>query len=139
MVVSCGALRPALLIAGGFFLLLGTDLYLLVLDIEAQAVVDAHILIGYPHQSEQRHEIAAPVRVEQFEAGDDKKQCGYVVTETVLAREEVEKFAAQRRLGVLRLIMAVVAGLAKNFFVGDGPGDAGHRNREYEQPGKLLA
>lgn len=131
------ALWPALLV-GGFFFLLSADLHLFMLDVESQAVVNAHVLIGYPDQSEQRHEIAAPVCVEQFEARDEKKQSGHVMAQTVFAREEIEKFAAYARAGVLRLILTIIAWLTENFFVRNSPGDASHRDRKHKQPGELL-
>jgi 6-phosphofructokinase len=48
------------------YLLLNLRLYLLALDVEAQAVVEAHVLVGDPDEREEREEVAAPVFVEKL-------------------------------------------------------------------------
>ena len=53
--------------------MLGLDFDLLVLDVEAKAVVDAHVLVGNPHEGEEGNEVSAPVGVKQLEAGDDEE------------------------------------------------------------------
>jgi len=60
------------------------------------------------------------------------------VAEAVLAGEEIEKFAWDEAAAVLALVFAPVAGLAEDLFVGDGPGDGGHREREDKEVGELL-
>ena len=70
-----------------FLLLFRFNLDLLVLDIEAKTVVDAHVLIGHPNQREERDEISAPVGIEQLEARNDEEEGGYVVAEAVFASE----------------------------------------------------
>lgn len=59
---------------GNFFLLdvvfLGLDLDMFVLDVESEAVIDAHVLVGHPDQAEEGEEVAAPVRVKELVSGD---------------------------------------------------------------------
>src|SRR5437016_2917024 len=42
------------------------------LDFQPQAIVDAHILICYPDQREQRDQISAPISEQQFESSEDQ-------------------------------------------------------------------
>jgi len=69
---------------------------------------------------------------------DDEQERGDVVAEAVFAGKEIEKFAWDEAAAVLALVLAPVAGLAEDLFVGDGPGDAGHGKREDEEVGELL-
>lgn len=57
-----------------YILLLGLDFDLLVLDVEAKAVVDAHVLVGNPYEGEKGDEVSAPIAVKQLEAGDDDEE-----------------------------------------------------------------
>jgi len=43
---------------------LGLDLDLLVLNVETEVVVDAHILIGNPDEGEEGDKVSAPVVIE---------------------------------------------------------------------------
>src|SRR6266446_2455682 len=74
------------------------DLYLLTLNVETKAVVDAHVLIRNPHQGEQREQISAPILIEQLVASDDQKQNYYVVAKAIFTGEKIEKI----RLKTLR-------------------------------------
>ena len=112
--------------------------YVFVLDVETQAVEEAHVDVGDPDKGEPGDEIAAPAFVEHLEAGDDEKQCCDVVAEAVLAGEEVEEFAWDEAAAVLALVFAPVAGLAKNLFVGDGPGNTRYGECEDEEIGELT-
>ena len=112
---------------------------MLVFDVETKMVVDAHILIRDPDECEQRDEISAPARVKKFEARDDEEQRGHIMAEAIFAGEQVKEFASWQAGRVLRLFLAVVAGLAKNFLVGNGPRDAGDGYRQDKQPRKLEA
>lgn len=78
------------------FCFLRLDFHLLMLDIQAKVVVNAHVLIGNPHQSEKGNEIAAPIGVEQFEAGDNKKSRRNIVAETVFAGKQIKKLLARK-------------------------------------------
>ena len=89
-------------------------------------------------RANQAIEIAAPVVIEHMEAGDEEKDSGDVVAEAVLAGEEIEEFACEERLAVLALVLAVLAGLAKDLLVGDGPGGAGDGKREQHKVGELA-
>ena len=99
-------------------------------DIEAQAVVDAHVLIGYPDQSEQGDQIAAPAAIEHLESREDQKSGRHIVAETVLAGKEIEEFAARGCSRSARLVLTILPRFPKHFFVRDGPGNTRDRNRE---------
>ncbi len=106
-------------------------------DIETQAGVDAHVLVGDPDQSEAGNQVAAPVIEQQLVARDEQEKNGHVMAEAELACEKEIKFAAEVDAIVLTLAGAVFAGFAKNFFVRDRPGNAGDGNGQYEQPYQL--
>lgn len=106
-------------------------------DIEAQASVDAHVLIGDPDQREERDQVAAPVVEQQLVMGEDEEQSGHVMAEAELAGKEEEKFAAGRVGMSLTLADAVFARLAEDFLMRHGPGDAGNGQRERKQPYEL--
>ncbi len=111
----------------------GFNFDLLTLDVETQAVVDAHVLIRDPHQGEEREQISAPILVEQFVASDYQEHDCYVVAETIFTGKKIEKFAFED-VALVALALAVLAGLPKNFFVGDGPGDRCNGYSQYKQP-----
>ena len=69
------------------FFLLRMNLNLLVLDIEAEMVVNAHVLIGHPYEREQRDQVSAPVVEEKFEAGENQKRRRDIMAETVFTGE----------------------------------------------------
>src|SRR3981081_296222 len=78
-----------LLCSGGFTLLgvffFGRNFQVLVLDVEAEAVENAHVLVGYPYEGEEGDEISTPSRIEHVETSDDQEHGRDVVTETVFA------------------------------------------------------
>ncbi len=76
-------------------------------------------------------EVAAPVGVKKLNARNHKKKNGDVMAETILAGKQVEELPAGETARVLRLVLAVITRLAKNFFMGNCPGDAGDRYRQY--------
>ena len=82
-----------------FLAFLLADFHLLVFDVEAQAVVDAHILVGNPDEAEEGDGIAAPVGIQEFEMCDDEEKGGYIMAEAIFAGEEVEEFAASAVFG----------------------------------------
>src|ERR1035438_1655561 len=68
--------KPHLLLRGfargkGLRFFFFSDLHLLLLDIESQVVVDAHVLIGDPDQSEEGDQISAPIGIQEMEASDE--------------------------------------------------------------------
>jgi hypothetical protein len=97
------------------------DIYIFVLDVEAEAVEEAHVDVGDPYEGEPGDEIAAPAFVEYLEARDEEKKSRDVVAETVLAGEEIEEFSGDEGAAVFAFFFAPLAGLAEYLFVGDGP------------------
>ena len=75
----------------------GFDFNLLTFDVEAEAVIDAHVLICDPHQCEKREQISTPIFIEQLVASDYQEQDYYVVAETIFTGKEIEKFAFENR------------------------------------------
>ena len=115
------------------------DLDLLMLDVETEMVVDAHVLIRHPDQREQRDEISAPARVEELEASYDQEQRSHIMAEAIFAGEQVKEFALGQTGCLLGLLLAIVARLTKDFLVSNRPGDARDGDRQDEQPHKLKA
>jgi len=146
-----GSFRPEVVLApaaadnwlflGGFALLdvvlFGSDFEMFVLDIEAEAIVNAHVLVGHPDQGEEGDEISAPAGVEHVEAGDYQEYGGDVVAETVFADEKIKKLAPGERMGRVRLALTIFAGLAEDLFVRDGPGNASNGYSQHQEPGEL--
>lgn len=54
-----------------------------MLDIQAQTVVDAHVLIGDPDESEECNQVSTPSGIEQLKARDEQEECSHIVAETV--------------------------------------------------------
>ena len=130
-----------LLCSGGFTLLdvflFGRNFQVLVLDVEAEAVVNAHVLVGYPYEGEEGDEISTPSRIEHVETRNDQEQGRDVVAETIFAGEEIKKFAPGEAAGLTRLTLTIFSWLAEYFFVSDGPCNAGHRNSQHKKPRQL--
>ena len=120
-----------------YVFLLGLDFEVFVFDVEAETVIDAHVLVGDPDDGEKSDEISTPPGVQHLKAGDDQEDGSNVVAEAVFAGKEIEKLSAGEAVALSRLPLAVFARLAKNFFMSSSPGNAGHGNREHQQPGKL--
>src|SRR5580700_1000584 len=72
---------------GQTFCLLGMDLHLLVLNIEPEMVVYAHVLVGHPDQGKQGDHVPPPVGAKQFVSRKHQEGCSDVVAETVFASE----------------------------------------------------
>lgn len=117
--------------------LFGSNFDVLVLDVEAKTVVDAHVVVGDPDQGKEGHEISAPSGVEHLEPRDDQEQDSDVVAETVLAGEQIKKIAPGETAGLARLALTIFAWLTKDFFVSEGPGSASHRNGQHQEPDEL--
>ena len=79
-------LRSLALSRKGFFLLC-VYLDLFVLDVQTKMVIDTHVLVGYPNQSEQGDQVSSPIVVEEFEAGDDQEYRCDVMAEAVFTCE----------------------------------------------------
>lgn len=112
--------------------------YVLMFDIEAKTVEEAHIDICDPDQREPRNQVAAPTQVEHLKPGDDEEQNRDVVAETVLAGEEIEELSSNERTAVLTAVLAPIAGFAEDFFVGHGPRNARNWKREQEEVSDLA-
>jgi hypothetical protein len=106
-------------------------------DIEPQVGVDAHVLVGNPDECEKGDQVAAPIIEQQLVMREKEEERGYVMAEAEFASEEEEKLAAYRVGMDLTLTDAIFARLAEDFFMGDGPGDAGDGEREREEPYEL--
>jgi hypothetical protein len=52
------------------------------------------------------------------------------VAKTIFAGKQVEKFAAGHCFGFMRTLYAILPRFAENFFVGNGPCDAGYRDSQ---------
>ena len=102
-----------------------------MLNVEAQSVVNAHVLVGHPDEGEEGNEVSSPIRVQQFVPGDEQHSRRDIVAKTILTSEQVEEFAADERLRLYAFSLAVLARLPKHFFVRHGPGDARDRHAEH--------
>ena len=87
--------------------LFGRNFQVLVLDIEAETVVDAHVLVGYPYEGEEGDEISTPSRIEHVETRDDQEHGRDVVAETVFAGEQIKKFTSREAMGLARLSLTI--------------------------------
>ena len=104
------------------FLVLNLDA--LALDVKAQAIVDAHVLIGDPDERKPRQKVSAPVRHEQFVASDYEEDDCHVMAEAVFAGEEVEEFSLDKSAAGLALSCAELARLSEHFLMRHSPSDA---------------
>jgi hypothetical protein len=95
----------------------GFDLHLLVLDFEAQSVVDAHVLVRHPDQRKERQDVTAPILKQQLEAGEQQESCGDVVAEAVLTGEKVEELANENASGAITFPLTILARFSKNFLM----------------------
>ena len=68
-------------------LFFGVDLNLLVFDIEPQMVVDAHVLVRYPHKSKPGDKVPAPVGIEKLESSDYEEQRSDIMAKAIFACE----------------------------------------------------
>jgi hypothetical protein len=59
------------------------------------------------------------------------------VAETVFTGKEVKKFALQGGFAIFGSCYAVFMDLPEYFFMGESPGNAGHRDGEYEKINEL--
>ena len=104
-----------------------------MLDVEAKTVEEAHVDIGDPDQGEPADEISAPAVVKYLESRDDEEKCRNVVAETVFAGEEVEKLPGGQRTTFFASVLAPLARLTEDLFVGNRPGDAGDWERKQKE------
>lgn len=112
---------------------MGVNGNVLVLDVEPQTVVNAHILISDPDQRKKRKKITSPARQEELETSDQQKKRRDVVTEAILASEEIEKLALQYGAARLALRFAKLPRFAKDRLVSDRPCHRGDRYRQHKE------
>lgn len=98
----------------------------------------ANIEVRHKHQREQRHQVTAPVVVQQLVARDEQKEQGHVMTEAVFTGEEVKELAAEHAGMPVTLADTVFTRLTKHLFVSHCPGDAGDGDGQHEQPNHLI-
>ena len=72
------------------------DFYLLMFNVQANVVVNAHVLIGDPDQGEKGDEIAAPISVQKPEASEKKEYSRDIMAEAVFAGKQVKKLPARQ-------------------------------------------
>ncbi len=121
------------------FLFVGLDFYLLVLNLEAETVVNAHVLIGHPDESEEGNKVSPPVDVQQLVMNDEQHSCRDVVTETIFASKQVKELAADEGLRSYTFFLAVLSRLAKYFFMRNSPRNTGDWDAQYQKPRDLQA
>ena len=97
------------------------DLDTLAFDVEPQPVEDRHVLIRHPDQGKEPEQVSAPIREDQFVAGDEKKERRDPMAEAVLAGKQIEEFADEKTPRLLAAARAELTRLAKDFFVCDRP------------------
>jgi hypothetical protein len=111
---------------------------ILVLDLEPQAIEDAHVDIRNPYQGKFGNHIAAPSEAQHFEVCQQQKQCRHIVAEAILASKQIEEFTQVERRTVFTLVFAEVSRLSKDLLMGDSPGYTCGRKAEKEQESELL-
>lgn len=119
------------------FLLDVLDLSAVFADIETQVSVNAHVLVCDPDEREEGDEITAPVVEQQLVMGKDKEKRRDIMTKAEFAGKEKEKLAAGSVGMALTLADAIIARLTEDFFMRDGPGDAGDGQGERKKPYEL--
>lgn len=113
------------------------DLNAVFADIEPQVGVNAHVLVGNPDQREKGDQVAAPiVEQELVTRKEEEKRC-HVMAEAEFAGKQKKELTAGGVGMALALADAIFAGLAKDFFMRHGPGDAGNRERKRKKPYEL--
>lgn len=111
---------------------------ILVLDVEPEAVVEAHVDICQEDEGKLCEKIPPPTAVEQLEAGDDENGRCDVVAEAVFAGEEVKELSHQEVGAAFAAPLAEVARFAKDLFMGDRPCNAGDWERKQSEHGELM-
>ena len=99
--------------------------------------VETHVGIGDVGQGKEGDEVSAPVVEQKLVSGDEEERDGDVVGKAEFAGWNVEKLSTDVTAGGIGLLFAVFARLAKNLFVGDGPGDGRDVDRKDEKPDYL--
>ena len=124
-----------LLVLDFLFYFLGIESF--DLEIDANVGKQRHVLVRDPDEGEPGDNVSAPVEKEEFVAGEDEEEQRYIMTEAVFAGEQVEELAFPERRAFTAATDAVLAGLAEDLFVRDGPRNTGDGDGEHEQPNDL--
>ena len=107
-------------------------------DVQAEAVVKAHIEVAHPDQRKQCDQVSAPVRKEQLETRNHQEDGGNVVAEAVFTGEQIKKFLRENCRGLLAPLHAKVMDFNKYFFMRNRPCNTRNRNCQHEKPHKLI-
>ena len=95
-----------------------------MLDVHAQASIDAHPEIRDQGKGEERNEVPAPVIEEQREPDNDQDKDRYPVTKAVFAGPYVEELSDKDIGGrILAPLLRRLAPLFKYLFLRNGPRD----------------
>lgn len=100
------------------------DLNALAFDVEPQPVEDRHVLIRHPDQSKESKQVSAPIRENQFVAGNDKEKRRDPMAEAVFAGKQIEELPNEHMPSLLAASRAKFARLAEDFLMRDGPANA---------------
>jgi hypothetical protein len=111
---------------------------ILVLDLEPQAIKDAHVDIRNPHQGKLGNYITAPSEAQHFELGQQQEQRRHIVAEAILASKQIEELTQVERRTFFTFVFAEVSRLSKDFLMSDSPGYTCNRQPEKQQKSELL-
>jgi hypothetical protein len=100
-------------------LLLG--FYPLLLNVNFNEGVNAHIYVGDPDQGKAGDNITPPIVQQQFVAGQDQHKQRDVMAKAVFAGKQVKELSYDQVSALSAHVRAVVAGFPENFFVRDRP------------------
>lgn len=109
------------------------------LNAQSQTEKQAHVNIGDPDQREERHQIAAPILVEQTEMRDDQDQRRHVKTKTILTGENIEELAGQQPFAFPATTLTPGPWLGKDFLVRHRPCNDRHRQSQQQKMNDLTS
>ena len=109
----------------------------LLLDVDSDKGMDAHVEICNPNDWKACNQITYPVVEQQFVLGDEQNKNSNVMAEAILACKKIKEFSLRDRLTCLRFLHAILPWFAKDLFVSDSPCDTRNRNRQDKEPDYL--
>ena len=120
--------------------LLHRDLHVLLLDVQPQQVERAHVHIRDPHHGKPSHNIPPPPCIQQLKPEQDQRQRSDIVRKTVLAGEQIEKFALRTtpRSPFAFLACRNRVGSRNTSSCVTVHASAGNRQSQQQQHGKLV-
>jgi hypothetical protein len=65
-------------------------------NVEAQMIVNTHVLVRDPYESKEGNKITTPVWIEKLETRYHKKNRSHVVAKTIFTSEDVKKLPARQ-------------------------------------------